>query len=342
MTVLRIITHTLLIAILIFNVQSTSKLYPSAILPSLDEQASDLMIKYASDWHIRFISAVYHHPPNQEQIYKIFLEGLVYNYYQKQVPDAIESLFVKAYRIISTNATIYQRMCAKYKKGTNPFYKLYSTTRTSSLKQALEQLAIDAKWDMTIFIKRQRYSDLLSNQQNLYALKRAFVTRDGASAEAYLIASEFSTSQRYLHKLTTSDPSWMEIELAITTFGLAMSMLDVARGYFPIVVSRYLEYVPHDMALLTAANLMQTYRVVEIIANQAPDSMDMFLRTRQLLLVKSPDKIVSEKGERLTAVLNLMVPELIRSHWQNISTAFATCDEYLQHQAHLNGTNAKM
>eukprot|EP01084_Bolivina_argentea_P296900 511416_1 len=316
-------------------------LYMSRLLTAsnYDTQSKYIMRKAADDWYQQFAEALDENT-DQEQIFRVWIRGLVYNYHQKFDKYMMEEMYIHAYRLLCNNSKIMKRMAVSPKAGLlNPFQKIYRWASSTRLKEIFQPLT--ANWDLSMWKMREQTTPILQNQETLRSLKDEFSKLILCNIDT--TPSVYGTSKEYLRNLTNSksSPTWTQIEIAITTFQLTMDILPMVKYHHLTVANTYLDNLGNIMAILTINSLKQAYRVVNIISDMVPELIEPFLDTRQKII----ENVAMSNGTRRIEVdaAEMLIKELRGNADGNLmqqllkaNLIFQSCDTYFKTEADNN------
>lgn len=221
---------------------------------------------------------------DQERIYKLLLDGLVYNHYLKASCEAIEPFLIRAIHLIKSNNLLFSKMMMNPRKTRSPLQRLYWWTSSAELRQALDDVAFEGNW-MKHPIQQMERSTAIHHQQILQKIKQNPSENHRITEEQDPLLDTLEWTSSLLSELINGHTSLLDLEIAMTFFQLIIEIRPYVTSQYAMSrfnAEEYYYQAVQQITALTMINLRLAMKAADIVLDAAPDLMFILLDDRKM------------------------------------------------------------
>ena len=221
---------------------------------------------------------------DQETIYKLLLDGLVWNHYLKASCEAIEPFLTRAVYLIKSNDLLFSKMKTNPRKTRSPFQRLYWWTSSAELRQAFADVAYEGNW-VEHPIQQMERSTAIHHQQILQKIKQNPSENHRITVEQDPLFDTLEWTSSHLSELINGHASLLDLEIAMTFFQLILDIRPYVTAQYAMSrfnAEEYYHQTVQQITALTMVNLKLAMKAADIVLDAAPDLMFILLDDRKM------------------------------------------------------------
>ena len=298
----------------------------------INSTSASLLAKDGQRWYHNFAASISCSLPDREKIYKLFLSGLLYNFWAKFPSNQIDPVFIGAFNILSECPIYLDRMIATHPGfPMNPFKRLWERGSVD-LRQALHPLAERGNWSSKS--KRIKLQDTVSgNHETLKQMLYSLTKNKGIPLFSMAISETFESVKNAFYNLSHSNPTMIDVEIHLSVLGLMLDVFKIATKYDSGLENICLDAIT-SMTKATAPFLKQTHRLIYSVSTKAPELMTAFWMKRESLLIFAERGSLDRQIQRDHAeelMMRLSLETVGRLDFQEIMDIIDLCTIHLFH-----------